>query len=93
MIFKKKLISILIFIFVFLIIDLSFTQLYLLKFYYKRIEKQYVSDLENRIPNKNYKYTFKKKSSFESNYLGHKYTVKTNDLGFRDKEIRNLNRA
>ena len=73
-------------------IDLSFTQLYLLKFYYKSIEKQYVSDLENRIPNKNYKYTFKKKSSFESNYLGHKYTVKTNDLGFRDKEIRNLNR-
>ncbi len=92
MIFKKKLISILIFFFVFLIIDLSFTQLYLLKFYYKSIEKQYVSDLENRIPNKNYKYTFKKKSSFESNYLGHKYTVKTNDLGFRDKEIRNLNR-
>jgi hypothetical protein len=92
MIKKKKLRNVLIFIFSFFIIDLSLTQLFLFKFYYKKLEKQYASDLENRVLNKDYKYTFKKKSSFKSNYIGHEYTVKTNNLGFRDYEIRDLSK-
>ena len=89
---NRKLRNGLIFVFIFFVIDLSLTQLYLFNFYYKKLEKQYISDLENRVPNKDYKYTFKKKSSFKSNYIGHEYIVKTNNLGFRDYEIRDLNR-
>ena len=88
----KKLRNGLIFVFIYFVIDLSLTQLYLFNFHYKKLEKQYISDLENRVPNKDYKYTFKKKSSFKSNYIGHEYIVKTNNLGFRDYEIRDLNR-
>ena len=88
----KKLKNVLIFVFLFFIIDLSLTQLFLFNFYYKKLEKQYISDLENRVPNKNYKYTFKKKSSFKSKYLDHEYTIKTNNLGFRDYEVRDLNK-
>ena len=89
---NRKLRNGLIFVFIFFVIDLSFTQLYLFNFYYKKLEKQYISDLENRVPNKDYKYTFKKKSSFKSNYIGHEYIVKTNNLGFRDYEIRDLDK-
>ena len=89
---KKKLRNGLIFVFLFLFIDLSLTQSFLFKFYYKKLEKQYASDLENRVSNKDYKYTFKKKSSFKSNYMGHEYIVKTNNLGFRDYEIRDLSK-
>ena len=89
---NRKLRNGLIFVFIFFVIDLSLTQLYLLNFYYKKLEKQYISDIENRVPNKNYKYTFKKKSSFKSNYIGHEYIVKTNNLGFRDYEVRDLNK-
>ena len=89
---NRKLRNGLIFVFIFFVIDLSFTQLYLFNFYYKKLEKQYISDLENRVPNKDYKYTFKKKSSFKSNYIGHEYIVKTNNLGFRDYEVRDLNK-
>ena len=92
MIKKKKLRNVLIFVFLFFIIDLSFTQLFLLNFYYKKLEKQYAADLENRVLNKDYKYTLKKKSSFKSNYIGHEYTVKTNNLGFRDYAIRDLDK-
>ena len=89
---NRKLRNVLIFVFIFFVIDLSLTQLYLFNFYYKKLEKQYISDLENRVPNKDYKYTFKKKSSFKSNYIGHEYIVKTNNLGFRDYEVRDLNK-
>jgi len=92
MIKKKKLRNVLIFVFLFFIIDLSLTQSFLFKFYYKKLEKQYASDLENRVLNKDYKYTLKKKSSFKSNYMGHEYTVKTNNLGFRDYAIRDLDK-
>ena len=88
----KKLRNGLIFVFIYFVIDLSLTQLYLSNFHYKKLEKQYISDLENRVPNKDYKYTFKKKSSFKSNYIGHEYIVKTNNLGFRDYEVRDLNK-
>jgi len=88
----KKLRNKLIFVSLFLIMDLSLTQLFLFKFYYKKLEKDYALVLENRVPNKDYKYTFKKKSSFKSNYMGHDYIVKTNNLGFRDYEIRDLSK-
>ena len=89
---NRKLRNGLIFVFIFFVIDLSLTQLYLFNFYYKKLEKQYISDLENRVPNKDYKYTFKKKSSFKSSYIGREYIVKTNNLGFRDYEIRDLDK-
>ena len=89
---NRKIRNGLIFVFIFFVIDLLLTQLYLFNFYYKKLEKQYISDLENRVPNKDYKYTFKKKSSFKSNYIGHEYIVKTNNLGFRDYEVRDLNK-
>ena len=89
---NRKLRNGLIFVFIFFVIDLSLTQLYLFNFYYKKLEKQYISDLENRVPNKDYKYTFKKKSSFKSKYRGIEYIVKTNNLGFRDYEIRDLDK-
>ena len=87
-----KLRNTLIFIFLLFFIDLSLTQLFLFNFYYKKLEKQYISDIENRIPNKNYKYTFAKKKSFKSNYQGHEFIIKTNNLGFRDFEVRDLDK-
>ena len=89
---SRKLRNTLIFIFLLFFIDLLLTQLFLFNFYYKKLEKQYASDIENRIPNKNYKYTFAKKKSFKSNYQGREYIVKTNNLGFRDSEVRDLDK-
>ncbi len=68
------------------------TQLFLFNFYYNKLEKQFVSDIENRILNQNYEYGFAKKKSFLSSYLGQEYTIKTNNLGFRDYEVRDLNK-
>ena len=88
----RRLRNILIFIFLYFFIDLLMTQLFLFNFYYDKLEKQFASDLENRILNRDYQYTFAKKKSFISNYVGHEYTVKTNNLGFRDYEVRDLNK-
>ena len=88
---KKKIQSILIFTTLFFIIDLFLTQVFLFNFYYSNLEKQYISDIENRVLNKNYKYTFAKKKNFESTYQGHKFNIKTNNLGFRDHKVRDLN--
>jgi len=88
----RRLRNILIFIFLYLFIDLLMTQLFLFNFYYDKLEKQFASDIENRILNPNYQYTFAKKKSFKSNYLGQEYTVKTNNLGFRDYEVRDLDK-
>ena len=76
-----------IFIFIYLFIDLTLAQLFINNFYYKKLEKQYISDFENRIPNRDYKYTFSKKKSFKSIFRGNEYTVKTNNLGFRDSMV------
>jgi len=86
----KKIKNLLVFIFLYIFIDLTLTQLFFIKFYNKKIIKQHVSDLENRISNKNYKYTFASKKVFKSNYQGHVYSIKTNNLGFRDFRIRDL---
>ena len=86
----KKIKSILFFIFLYIFIDLSLTQLFFIKFYNSKLEKRHASDLENRILNKDYKYTFANKKIFKSNYQGHEYTIKTNNLGFRDFRVRDL---
>ena len=86
----KKIKSILFFIFLYIFIDLSLTQLFFIKFYNSKLEKQHASDLENRILNKDYKYTFASKKIFKSNYQGNEYTIKTNNLGFRDFRVRDL---
>tara|TARA_Y100000590_G_scaffold353876_1_gene406972 strand:+ start:1536 stop:2714 length:1179 start_codon:yes stop_codon:yes gene_type:complete len=89
---KKKIRNILIFLLLFIAIDILLTQLFLHNFYYVILEKRYYAELENRIPNKYYKYTFKKKTNYEANYFGISYTVKTNNLGFRDSEVKDLNK-
>ena len=88
----NRLKKILIFVFIYFFIDLLMTQLFLFNFYYDKLEKQFISDIENRILNQNYQYGFAKKKSFLSNYLGQEYTIKTNNLGFRDYEARDLNK-
>ena len=45
----RRLRNILIFIFLYLFIDLLMTQLFLFNFYYDKLEKQFASDIENRI--------------------------------------------
>ena len=80
------------FVFFFLIIDLTFSQLFLLNFLEKNIVNANKESFENRIFNKDYKYTFKKSANFNSQYYGNIYKVSTNDLGFRDESSRPLNR-
>ena len=84
--------NILIFILIYFFIDLLMTQLFLFNFYYKKLEKQYISDLKNRVYDVNYKYTFAKKKNFQSIYLDQKYSIKTNNLGFRDYKVRDLDK-
>jgi len=92
MIMMIRLRNILIFIFLYFFVDLLMTQLFLFNFYYNKLEKQFASDIENRILNPNYQYTFAKKKSFKSNYIGQEYTIKTNNLGFRDYEVRDIDK-
>ena len=89
---KKKLKNILIIIFLYFFIDILLTQLFLDNFYHQKSEKIRASIVENRILNSDYKYTFPRKKSFKSFYQGHEYTVKTNNLGFRDSQIRDLDK-
>jgi len=73
------------FIFIsFVIIDFIFS-LFFFNRIFLNLEKIYSSDLENRIFNKDYKYTFKPNAEFESRYNDFLYTIKTNNYGFRDK--------
>ncbi len=80
-------------IFFTLILDLLLSQLLLLDLITKNKEIAHKEDIENRIFNKNYKYGFAKNKSFNSIYFGRHYVVKTNELGFRDKKIRKLDRS
>ena len=70
----RKIKNILIFVFVYLFIDLTLTQLFFRNIYYKKLEKQFIY---TRIQNVDYKYTFIKKASFKTNYQGYEYTIKT----------------
>ena len=80
------------FIFYFLIIDFIFSQLFLLNFLDKNLVNANKESFENRIFNKDYKYTFQKSADFNSQYYGNIYKISTNDLGFRDETSRPLNR-
>ena len=85
--------KILVFILLFFTVDLVLSQWVLKNFYYKNLQKQRTSDLENRIHNENYMYTFAKKKSFKSIYTDYEYTIHTNDLGFRDYKVRDLEKS
>ena len=82
------------FIFYLIVFDFIISQLFLLDILYKKKIDIFKSDIENRVPHKVYKYTFKKNSEFVARY-DYKYSLKdysisTNNLGFRDKNIRTL---
>ena len=80
------------FIVFFLLIDLAFSQFFLLDLLEKKIIKANKESFENRIYNQDYKYTFKKNVNFKSQYYGYIYEINTNDLGFRDSSNRTLDR-
>jgi len=84
-----------IFIFCFIIIDFILSQLFLLDILYHKQISTFKNDIENRIPNLNYNYEFKKNIFFESRYNSGfnnlDYKIYTNNLGFRDSSIRKLN--
>jgi len=83
-----------IFIFCFIIIDFILSQLFLIDILYHKKISTFKNDIENRIPNLNYNYDFRKNVSFESRYNNGfnnlDYKIHTNNLGFRDSSIRTL---
>ena len=64
------------FIFYFLTIDFIFSQLFLLNFLEKNMVNANKESFENRIFNKDYKYTFQKSADFNSQYYGNIYKVR-----------------
>ena len=78
--------------FFFLFFDILLSQFFLLDLITKNREISHKEDIQNRIHNKDYKYTFSKNKTFNSMYFGHHYIVHTNDLGFRDSKVRQLDR-
>jgi len=74
------------------LIDLLFSQLFLLKILEKDLIKANKESFENRVHNENYNYTFRKQVNFTSQYDGNIYNILTNDLGFRDNTIEKLDR-
>ncbi len=85
--------KIIIFLFIFLTIDFVCTKLIFSKILVKNLENIYLQDLDNRISNKDYKYTFKNNVEFLSKYKDTIYTINTNDLGFRDFSSSDLDRT
>ena len=73
-------------------IDLLLSQLFLLKILERELVIANKESFENRIFNKDYKYTFKEKVKFTSQYDKKIYNISTNDLGFRDDNTSQLNR-
>jgi len=77
-------------IFLIIIIDFAFSQLFMLDFLNRKKEQAYKNIAENRISNKDYRYGFKKNVTFNTIYKDIIYEISTNNLGFRDSENRNL---
>ena len=77
------------FIISYFLIDIFFSY-FLFNLIFLNIEKIYEADLENRVFNKDYKYTFKNNVSYFSRYNDFVYKINTNNFGFRDKEIRKI---
>ena len=80
------------FIFSLILIDLLFSQLFLLKILEKDLIRANKESFENRVFNENYNYTFREQVKFTSQYDGNIYNISTNDLGFRDDTIEKLDR-
>ena len=76
-----------------LFFDLLISQIFLLDVVKKNKEMAFKENLENRIYNKNYKYTLSKNKTFNSTYLNAPYIIHTNDLGFRDKNNKNIDQS
>ena len=92
----KIIIKSLIFIICLLIFDFILSQSFLFDLLDYDQNKAYQNDLNNRVPNKDYKYTFKENVSFLSIYNNGLeklyFNIATNDLGFRDSSVKNINR-
>ena len=80
------------FVGVLIIIDFLFSQLFLLNILEKNSVNANKASFENRIFNENYKYTFNKLVNFKSLYYEKVYNISTNDLGFRDKDSKPIDR-
>jgi hypothetical protein len=85
-----------IFLFFLIILDFIFSQLFLIDILYQKKIKIFKNDIDNRIPHKEFKYTFKKNSKFEARYdngfANIDYLIHTNNLGFRDSSIREIDK-
>jgi len=73
--------------------DLFISQIFLLDIIKKNKEITFKENLENRIYNKDYKYTLNKNKSFNSTYYDVPYIIHTNNLGFRDKKNKNVDQS
>ena len=86
---KSKLKNFLVFSIIYFFTDFVLSNLFLYNYFFKDLEKVYYSDIQNRIYNKDYKYTFRSNTSFYSKYNDFIYKIDTNDFGFRAKSINN----
>ena len=82
---KSKSKSFLTFLIIYFFTDFILSNVFLYNYFFKDLEKTYYSDLQNRIYNKDYKYTFKPNVSFYSKYNDFIYKIDTNKFGFRSK--------
>ena len=76
-----------------LLVDFLFSQLFTLDFLDNKRNLMFKGDIENRIYNKDYSYTFKKNSVFKSRFYSFNIDVFTNDLGFRSKKAGNIDKS
>ena len=83
-----------IFFLILIVIDFVFSQLFLLDILYKKKLSTFKNDIIYRIPDKEFRYTFKENSKFETRYnYGFSYIdylIHTNNLGFRDSSVRDI---
>ena len=76
--------------------DFILSQLFFIDILYHKKITTYKNDIENRIPNREFAYGFRKNAKFLARYNNEfkviDYLIHTNDLGFRDSSVRELNR-
>lgn len=85
-----------IFLFILILFDFILSQLFFIDILYHKKITTYKNDIENRIPNREFAYGFRKNAKFLARYNNEfkviDYLIHTNDLGFRDSSVRELNR-
>ena len=88
--------SFFIFFSILIVLDFILSQLFFLDIIYKKNLLLFKNDIAFRVPDKDYKYTFKKNSTFETRYnYGSSYIdyiIHTSNLGFRDSYVRDINK-